>query len=99
MTCRHRAIVWQPAHFGRIEEGGNTELVVEARVVSVLVVNVDFEPLDLLSDRLEVSTFQKVIKTSHQKDPHRAGLSVVVKSPGKQQVSNGCPWNGQPVDM
>ena len=73
MTSRYGAIVWQPAHFGRIEQGGNTELIVEARVVSVLVVNVDFEPLDLLSDRLEVPTFQKVIKTSHQKDPHWAG--------------------------
>jgi hypothetical protein len=61
VTNRYRAIVWQPAHLGRIEEGGNTELVVEARVISVLVVNVDFEPLELLSDRLKVSTFQKVI--------------------------------------
>ena len=99
MTCRHRAIVWQPAHFGRIEQGGNTELVVEAGVVSVLVIDVDFKPLNLFSDCLEIPTLQKVIQTSHQKDPHRAGLSVVVKSPGKQQVSNGCPWNGQPVDM
>ena len=57
------AIVWQPAHFGRIEQGGNTELIVEARVVSDLELNVGFEPLDLFSDRLEVSTFKKVIKT------------------------------------
>jgi hypothetical protein len=58
MTSRYRAIVWQPAQFGRVEESGDTELAVEARVVPVLVVNEDFDPLDLNSDRLEVSTSQ-----------------------------------------
>ena len=52
------AIVREPDHFGGVKEGGDTKLISQAWVVTVLVLEVSRELLNILLNRVIVTSFE-----------------------------------------
>ena len=67
--------------------------------MSILVLYLFPEPLDLLLHGVMVPTFKEVVESRHQQYPHRAPLTVVVYLPGMQKIRNSGTWYGDPVHV
>ena len=99
MSSRSRAIVWKPDHLGRVEDGGHSELVGEARVHLILYKDNVLEPGDRLRNRVKIPTFNDIIKSCYQQHPHGAPLMLVILSPAQVQVIDGASGDGQPIGV